>query len=83
MRAAYGEGLPDYELIIGSLCERFHKLPEQVEAGDLGRLLRMVDKMELYDIFRRLRAGEKLTPAEHATAGEILGWDMDEQKKAT
>ena len=78
LKAASGEGIPPYDLLIGNLCDRFHVLPSQVEGEDLPRLLRMVEQVELYSAIRRMQAGEKLSGWERAAVGEVLQWDLEQ-----
>lgn len=80
MRAAYGEGSLDYDLIIGALMERFHKLPEEIERSDIVRMLRITEKIDLFTAFKKLQAGQTLTPEESRMVGELLQADLERSK---
>lgn len=81
MRAAYDKGPPPYDLVIGWLCDRLHKTPEQIEECDLMRLLRMTDLMGTYEAFGKHIKGEKLSMSESVLIGEILQLDLEQQGK--
>lgn len=80
MRAAYGNGPLDYDLIIGALMERFRKLPEEIEGADVVRLLRITEKVDLFAAFKKLQAGQTLTPEESKMVGELLQADLERSK---
>ncbi len=74
-------GAPPYELVLGWLCERFHKIPEEIEDCDMSRLLRVVGLTGIYDTFKKLQRGERLTPEEHEMCGVLLRLDLERQKR--
>ena len=81
MKAAYDEGAPPYELVLGWLMDRLHKTPEEIEGCDILRLLRITDLTATYDAFKKHQKGERLSEAESKLVGEILILDMEQLKK--
>ena len=80
MRAAYGEGLPPYELTLGWLCDRYHKTPEEIERSDMTRILRMIGLVNAYDVLKKHQRGDKLTPEEFEMVGRLMRLDHAKQK---
>lgn len=78
MRAAYGEGPPTWNLMIGALCERFHKLPEEIEGCDIVNLLQITHELDLLKMFVKFQSNPKaMSESEMEIIGEILRWDKD------
>jgi hypothetical protein len=77
MRAASGQASLPWELLEAGLCERFHVLPEQLDRSDVGRLLRLVDTIELFRAFKKTQEGGKLTDGEARMVGDVLKHDLE------
>lgn len=71
-----------YDLIIGRLCEKYHKLPEEIEGSDVARLMRMGDLEAIYDISEKQSRGEKLNAREMKTIQWIMQEDLRQKKLA-
>lgn len=82
VRYAYGEGPPTYNLIVGQLCDRFHKLPEEVERSGIARLLQMTGEVDLLTSVLKMQSGQQISPEEHSEVGDLLQWDLERQKDA-
>jgi hypothetical protein len=80
MRAADGRGGLPWELVEAGLCERFRILPEQLDQADVGRLLRLVDTLELFRALKKAQTGGKLTESEHQMIGKVLKHDLERQR---
>jgi hypothetical protein len=80
MDAAMGKVPPPFEVIEMGLCERFHKLPEELDDIDWSRLLTGLDLLEVFNTFQKWRAGEKLSEGEQTTFKDMAEADYQRQQ---
>ena len=81
MDAALDKGPPPFELIEIGLCERFHKIPEELDGIDWSRLLTGVEVLDVFNAFKKFKDGEKLHPGEMQTFREMTEADLERQVK--
>lgn len=82
LRFAYGEGPPTYNLIIGSLCDRLHQLPEAIERSGIVRLMQITGEVDLLTAIQKMQSGQSISHEAHDEIGELMKADLEKQKRA-
>jgi hypothetical protein len=77
LNAAYDKGALPWDVLEAQLCERFRKFPEELDRVDVGRLMRDLRMLDVYQAAERQAKGEKLSDNESALMGQVLQMELD------